>query len=91
MKNKEVNKLEGHGTVVKNLPTNAQDARDTDSIPGPVRYLDQEVATCSSILAWRSPWTEESGWAPYNPWDCKESDRIVQAHMHRSGKLTNFM
>ena len=38
MKNKEVNKSEGHGTVVKNLPTNAQDARDMDSIPGSGRY-----------------------------------------------------
>ena len=38
MKNKEVNKLEGHGTVAKNLPTNAQDARDMDSIPGSGRY-----------------------------------------------------
>ena len=38
MNNKEVNKLEGHGTVVKNLPTNAQDTRDMDFIPGLGRY-----------------------------------------------------
>ena len=24
--------------------------------------LDQEMATCSSILAWKIPWTEEPGW-----------------------------
>ena len=23
--------------------------------------LEEEIATCSSILAWRIPWTEESG------------------------------
>ena len=23
--------------------------------------LQEEIATCSSILAWRIPWTEESG------------------------------
>ena len=29
------------------------------------------MATHSSILAWRIPWTEEPG---YSPWDHKESD-----------------
>ena len=29
------------------------------------------MATQSSILAWRIPWTEESG-ALYSPWDCKK-------------------
>ena len=24
--------------------------------------LEKEMATCSSILAWRIPWTEEPGW-----------------------------
>ena len=30
------------------------------------------MATCSSILAWRIPWTEEAG--GYSPWGRKESD-----------------
>ena len=30
------------------------------------------MATHSSILAWRIPWTEES--AGYGPWGCTESD-----------------
>ena len=30
------------------------------------------MATHSSILAWRIPWTEEP--AEYSPWGCKESD-----------------
>ena len=24
--------------------------------------LEKEMATCSSILAWKIPWTEEPGW-----------------------------
>ena len=46
------------GSVVKSLPTNAGDA---GSIPGSGRSLEKEMATHSSVLAWRIPWTEESG------------------------------
>ena len=35
--------------------------------------LEQEMATCSSIDAWRTPWTEEPG--GYCPWSHKELDR----------------
>ena len=47
--------------VVNSLPANAGDIRDT------VQSLDWEdplgegMATHSSILAWRIPWTEEPG------------------------------
>ena len=34
--------------------------------------LEKEMATHSSVLAWRIPWTEEPG--GYSPWGCKESD-----------------
>ena len=34
--------------------------------------LEKEVATHSSILAWRIPWTEEPG--SYSPWGHKELD-----------------
>ena len=43
--------------VVKNLPANAGDARDTDLIPGLERSPGEGMATHSSILAWRIPWT----------------------------------
>ena len=46
--------------VVKNPPANAGDARDTGSIPGSGRS-PEGMATHSSILAWRIPWTEEPG------------------------------
>ena len=35
--------------------------------------LDKEMATHSSTLAWRIPWTEEPG-GLYSPWSGKESD-----------------
>ena len=34
--------------------------------------LEEEIATRSSILHWRIPWTEEPG--GYSPWGHKESD-----------------
>ena len=30
--------------------------------------LEKEMATCSSILAWRSPWTEEPGRLQLTDW-----------------------
>ena len=44
--------------MVKNLPANVG---DLDLIPGQEDLLEKEVATHSSILAWRIPWTEKSG------------------------------
>ena len=49
------------GSMVKNLPA-MQESQETQ-----VRFLGQEdalekgMATHSSILAWRTPWTEELG------------------------------
>ena len=40
----------------------AYNARDLGSIPGSGRdLLEKEMATHSSILAWKIPWMEESG------------------------------
>ena len=47
--------------VVKRQPANAGDRGDTGSISSPKDPLEEEMATHSSILAWRIPWTEESG------------------------------
>ena len=51
------------GAVVKHLPENAGDVRDSGSVPGSGRSpaLEKEMATHSSVLAWRIPWTEEPG------------------------------
>ena len=45
--------------MVKNPPANAGDARDVGSIRGLGRSLEEAVATHSSILVWKIPWTEE--------------------------------
>ena len=47
--------------MIKNLPANAGDARDDGSIPGKEDPLEEGMATHSSILPWRIPWTEEPG------------------------------
>jgi len=47
--------------VVKNLPAKAGDAGDAGVTLGWEDPLEREMATHSRILAWRIPWTEESG------------------------------
>ena len=47
--------------VVKNLSTDARDIRDVGWIPGSGKSLEESMATHSSVLAWRIPWTEEPG------------------------------
>ena len=47
--------------VVKNLPANSGDFRDEGSILGQEDPLEEGMATHSSILVWRIPWTEEPG------------------------------
>ena len=39
---------------------------------------EREMATHSSTLAWRMPWTEEPG--RYSPWGCKELDATERLH-----------
>ena len=70
------------GSVVKNLPA-MQEPRETR-----VRSLDRAdpsekgIATHSSILAWRTPWTRSL--AGYSPWGHKESDTTkVTEHIHK--------
>ena len=47
--------------MVKNLPVNAGDLRDTGLIPGETDPLEKGMATHPSILAWEILWTQESG------------------------------
>ena len=47
------------GSLVKNPPANAGDTGDVGLILGQENLLEKEMATPSSILAWRLPWTEE--------------------------------
>ena len=49
------------------------------------------MATHSSILAWRIPWTEESGFYSlgYDSWSCKELDmtELLSTHAHTHAQL----
>ena len=42
--------------------------------------LEKEMATHSSILAWKIPWMEEP--VDYSPWGGRESDRTERLHFH---------
>ena len=46
--------------------------KDTMKTLGWENPLEEDIATHSSILAWRIPWTEAPG--GYSPWGHKESD-----------------
>ena len=41
--------------MVKNLPANARDTGDTGSLPDSEDPVEKEMATHSSIFAWRIP------------------------------------
>ena len=44
--------------------------------------LEEEMATCFSILAWKIPWTEESG-GSHSPWGHKKSDTTERLSTHK--------
>ena len=47
--------------MVKEPPAKAGNLRDSSSTPGWEDHLEEEMATQSSILAWKIPWAEEPG------------------------------
>ena len=47
--------------MVKSPPENVRNIRDMDLIPRLEDPLKEEMATDSSIFAWRISWTEEPG------------------------------
>ena len=60
--------------MIKNLPRSL----------GWEDLLEKGMATPSSILAWRIPWTQSP--VGFSPWDCKQLDRTEQfthTHTHR--------
>ena len=56
-------------------------AGDPGSIPGLGRSLEEEMATHSSILVWRIPWTEKPG-GLYSPWVTKSWTQLKDCHLH---------
>ena len=56
-------------------------AGDEGSIPGSGKIpLEEDIATHSSLLAWRIPWTEEPGGE--QSMGRKESDKTEVTHLH---------
>ena len=76
--------------MVKNLPANAGDTGDAGSVLGGEDLLEKEMATDSSILAWRIPWAEEPGrlWSTGS----RESDMTLRLnhHHHRRMFLSSY-
>ena len=62
------------GSEVK---ASAYDAGDLGSIPGSEDPLEKEMATHSSTLAWRIPWTEEPGGLQFTGSQRVEHDRAT--------------
>ena len=48
-------------SVIKNPPANAEDARESVSIPESGRSGGEGMATHSYIHSWKIPWTKEPG------------------------------
>ena len=72
------------GSVVKNPPAEQERQEMRVQSLGQEHPLEEGMATYSSILAWRIPWTEEPG-GLYGPQGHKESDTtevMEHAHMH---------
>ena len=72
--------------MVKRLPT----LRETRvRSPGWEDPLAKEMATHSSILAWKIPWTEEPG--GLQSMGCKESDMTEQFHFTCGGAIAHML
>ena len=57
----------------------SRDARDVGSIPVSWRSPEKEIATHSSILAWK--FHVQRSLAGYSSWDCEESDTTEHTHI----------
>ena len=68
--------------MVKNLPASAA---DVGSISGWEDPLEEEMATHSSILAWKISWIEEPD-GVYGPWGRNESDTTEHTIQERSAQ-----
>ena len=47
--------------MVESLPASTEDTGDMGLVLGREGLLEEEMATHSSILGWKIPWTEELG------------------------------
>ena len=70
------------GSLVKNLPAGAGDGEDMGLLPGSGRSLEKEMATYSSVLAWKIPWTEEPG-GLQSRGSKRVGNNLVTEHTHK--------
>ena len=70
------------GLGIKNQPANAGDIKDTGTIPGSGRSLEKGMATHSSILVWRIPWTEEPGGLQFLGLQRRTGWKQLSTHAH---------
>ena len=75
-------KLASQGAQWKRIHLPMQDTQEP-WVPSLVQEdpMKKEIATHSSILAWKILWTEEPG-RLQSPWGCKELDTTEQLSMH---------
>ena len=78
-----------HGLPRWHPPANAGDAKDAGSMPGSGRSPEKEMGTCSSILAWEIPWTEETG--GLQSMGCAVRHEWATEHAHTPGYINIFM
>ena len=66
-----------------------EDAGDVGLISGSGRSPEEEMATHSSILTWKIPWTEEPGWLQSR--GHKKSDTTKQLSTHTTIFCVDFL
>ena len=71
------------GSMIKNLPTSARATGQSVEDP-----LEKEVATHSSILAWRIPWTQEP--VRLQSWGHKELDTATKQQQGVAWEMHRF-
>ena len=68
--------------MIKNMPANARDLRDTSSIPGLGRFPGREWLPIPVFLP--GEFCVQKSLAGYSSWGCKESDTLDHKHFNET-------
>ena len=68
------------GSVVKNPPVNAGDARDAGFIPGSGRFLGVGNGNPLQYSCLENSMDRGTWWAIYTPWGCKRVEHNFSEH-----------
>ena len=77
-------------SVIKNLPAMQETLETWVGSPGQEDPLEEGMATHSSILAWKIPWTEEPD-RLYSPWGHKGLGTLELAYTHTHTHTHTFI